>query len=204
MKSIIIILTTFILLAGCHQNLGAGTHNTQSASNNIEAMTKGSTFSSAKESYVFLPELYSVKSRGKKDTAANKSIETLQSATSADFVQQKGMFQIYKSGGVVSENKLTSDSATSLTLYPVVLNQRTNQLGVVPGNIIVKMDDTSEAQLVSAEYGIQLKKQYAHLKTAIFNVEDGQDILEIYQHLQKDSRIQQVSIEVLENLNEPH
>ena len=99
---------------------------------------------------------------------------------------------------------MTAQSVLNLTLYPVVLNARTNHFGIVIGNIIVILKDMNDAEVIAGDLNLKLKKKYNHLKTVFFNIKDGQDIINTHQTLIEDSRVKTATIEVLENFNEPH
>ncbi len=217
----ILLSISFLFLFGCHQNLSAvnlkpakgvskshGDSKISESGKNQEKpsfndLQKGNSFKSGRETFVFLPELYSVFNRQKKRKSVLNSISAIQNKKSATLMKKKGRFQIYKSGKGLKMSAMSSESTLDQTLYPVVLNQRTNNLGIVLGNIKVDLDNVEIAEDLAKEFNLKIQKKFAHLKIVFFSVKEGQDIMSIHQNLVDDSRVKSASIEVLESLNTP-
>jgi len=217
MKQILLSILIVLILSGCYQNLGAVTNKIQGESPVVSSMSnsqeysisysdlqKGASFVSNRESFVFLPELYSLINRKKNKVRVTSNIAKIQNEKSATLFQKKGGFGIYKTGAGVENQFMTAQSVLNLTLYPVVLNTRTNQLGIVVGNISVILIDMNDAETIASELDLNVKKKYDHLKTVYFKIREGQDIISLHQSLINDTRIKSASIKVLENFNVPH
>ena len=222
MKKAIIIVTLIVFSATCFQanlsavnikpdsNKGAlsqltitvKSKNQTSMKSEFNTLNKGTLFQSEKETYYFLPELYSVIYSGNPDNTASGNLTSIQSERSASLIQKKGRFSIYQSGLKVQDSKMTCQTVLANTLYPVVLNSRTGNLGIVTGNVIVKLKDIEQADEIAAEFNLNLKKAYSHLSTAFYLPSSDQDMLQLTEELGNDSRVKRATIEVLEYIQE--
>lgn len=167
------------------------------------SLLRGSAFQTEKESFVFLPELYSIATFKTSDSYTLNLISAVQKDKSAALFKQKGNFSVYRSNASASLNTMATQATRKLTLYPVVLNTRTNNLGIVIGSIKVKLSDLSAASNLASTYNIKLVKSFDHLKTVFFEASANQDIILLTDSLSNDSRVQRATIEVIENVNIP-
>ncbi len=210
MKNLIIGLIFLFTLSGCHQNLnavnlktGKGKTDMKSQAVDTDSFLKGDTFSAGKETYTFLPELYSVSGEERNSSDLNAATSTIHQSRSASLIKDKGRFSIYRST-VTRQSSLSSQTIDSTKLYPVVLNPRTGQLAIVTGTILAKLNDMDDADYIASEYNLTVLRTYAHLSTAFYSTASGQDILQVEASLKTDTRISEVSIEVLETFNVAH
>ncbi|MBU2511455.1 hypothetical protein KJ966_08950 [bacterium] len=220
MKNLIIGLIFLFALSGCHQNLSAVNLKPEISKTSSQTMTndktevnseavdtdgflKGDSFSSQKETYVFLPELYSVSGEKRSDSGENTVLNSVHQSRSASFIKNKGNFSIYKST-VTRQSSLSTQTIDSARLYPVVLNPRTGQLAIVTGTIPIKLNNMEDADYIASEYGLTIIRKYAHLNTTFYSTTPGQDMIQVQDSLKSDARVSEVSIEVLETFNTAH
>ncbi len=222
MKNLIILAFVCMYLSSCHQNLGAVdlkpvksqnqvsksekmTDANQVKNNSIEKMNlvKGKSFSSDREEFVVLPELYSTSYQPSEDTQSN-SLSAKKVQQASELVQKKGGFAIYKSSSVNTLSSTSSVIAEDQTLLPVVLNKRTNNLGILTGKIKVVLNDMGDVGDIATDLNLTIADTFSHLKTVFFIVNGEQDLIDLSNTLDNDSRIKSASIEVLENFYEPH
>jgi hypothetical protein len=219
-KSLIIQIAFFMLL-GCYQPLSAveikpGSLNNKPPQDRMEKQSavnitansgfqKGASFQSDRETYVFLPELYSVAKKKQATTRTNTlgKPNLIQEEKASDLVGEKGRFSIYKSGNEAGPSSVTVRTRQSRTLFPVVLNLRTNNLAIVTGTIKVELEDIDQAESIAADLGLIVRRKFGHLRTVYFSVAEGQDILSKNDTLKGDTRVKKAVIEVLENIMIP-
>jgi hypothetical protein len=89
-------------------------------------------------------------------------------------------------------------------VYSVVLNERTGQYAVVTGTLTVKLRDMATADAVAQEHGLTVEVLFGHLGYAVYLAGPGQDLLMLADALRADARTASVTINVLENVPEPH
>jgi Open reading frame 2 N-terminal domain len=219
MKKLIPILVSVLLITAVHLGVFAadpGLVKKQSAQKDIviskaekELQSQKSEFSSyektasfqfEQETYQFLPELYSVVVRGASSDPITGNLASIQSEKSATLVQKKGHFQIFRSNLETGNKTMTCQNLYSQQVFPVVLNNRTGNLGIVTGMIAVKLKDIEQASDIAADYDLVIKNAFAHLNTAFYSTQPGQDLIQLGTTLGDDSRIEKASIEVLEHL----
>ena len=85
----------------------------------------------------------------------------------------------------------------------IAYNPRTGGIGVITGQIIVSYTDGFDSEFLEASYGIQLVQDFAHLKTAFYTVNAGQDIFLITDYLNKGGLVTKAEVEVMENFAVP-
>ena len=221
MKLTLLILFIGLFISGCHQNISATNlkpdlpqlddqsdielNGVDNSINLIDysSFEKGDKFFSGREQYTILPELFSVIQRSGGNKNENNSL-TQNLSASSNFLKKKGNFAIYKSaknGGVTS---LTSQSVITKHQYPVVLNSRTNNLGIVTGKIKVKLDNYDDLLNIAADFNLKIADSFRHLNLVFFEVKNDQDIIQQGLDLASDTRIKSANIEVLEHILEAH
>ena len=84
------------------------------------------------------------------------------------------------------------------------MNPRTGGIGIVPGTLNVKLKNNANAAALAADYGLEVVREFAHLKTVFYRVKTGQDVLTAAASLSADARVEQAEVEVIEHLNVPH
>lgn len=176
----------------------------------IESFAKGESFNTKNETYVLLPELFSYKTHtnvSKRTIVDTQETETdslnLQNSTQSGFVARKGNFIIMRSSNEQMSTSKTLNTIGNSELYPVVLNQRTNQFGIVTREVVVELINVFNAEAISEEFKIELIRSFNNLRLAFYRIPANQDLMSIVQNLREDSRTKSVDLEVLENLNEP-
>jgi len=94
--------------------------------------------------------------------------------------------------------------SSSSSYNQIAYNPRTGGIGVVTGQIIVSYTDSFDASLIAASFGIQLIDDFAHLNTAFYAVNAGQDIFIITNSLNQSGIVSSAEVEVIENFAIPN
>lgn len=171
------------------------------------ALQKGGEVRSAGETYILLPEARAVQRRDGSRNASEDALQVLSEmgVNAQEVLEKKGRFIIYRtppSAEAMSRGpKLTANGEP---VYPVVLNRRTGQLGVVPGQIVVRLKDASQAQSLADDFGVGLVTVFKHLNTAFYQVAFEQDPFAVSGDMAGDFRVLSATVEILENVNVPH
>lgn len=115
-------------------------------------------------------------------------------------IETKGSFIVF-SAGQQSAASVTSVNGTS---FPTAVNARTGKIGIVPGTLNVTLKNSGKAAAVAASHGLEVVRVFAHLKTAVYRVKPGQDVVAVATSLAADSNVSSAEIEVIEHLNVPN
>lgn len=81
----------------------------------------------------------------------------------------------------------------------VVQNSRTKILGIVTGVFKIKLKDHSQWTEVQDEYEFKLEGNFPGIRLTLLKTSDFQNIHDQLESLSKDSRVERVELEVLEN-----
>jgi len=85
----------------------------------------------------------------------------------------------------------------------IAYNARTGGVAIITGQIIVSYTDGFDSEFLESSYGIQLIQDFAHLKTAFYTVNAGQDIFLITDYLNQGGLVTKAEVEVIENFSAP-
>ena len=195
------IAMVFLSTAGYAQNLKV-TPKLDRWMDHLPQFTRGAAMISRGERYVILPEIHAVLKFNSEDP---QQFLVKIGFKGAEVLEVKGRFVVFKSSQ--SElNKSTPELASrgGKTIFPVVINERTGQFGVVTGAITVTLKDGRNAQAIRADHGVRLKGVYGHLGIAIYATEPGQDLTAKFQGLAADPRVEDAQVEILENFRVPY
>jgi hypothetical protein len=100
--------------------------------------------------------------------------------------------------------RATLSSEAGMRRYPVVLNRETGNLGVLTGNLFVRVHDVAHASALAATYGASVRKVKPKLGLVFLEVvKEGRDLFTIADGLRSDSRVIQADLEIVENLRTP-
>jgi hypothetical protein len=164
----------------------------------IASLPRGEVFENDGSTYVFLPTLWAEKRGG-------HEVESLAGPNSGEVVEQKGLFRVYRGPleGVPSIRGLRAESGAG-SVHPVVLNLKTQSLGIITGNLWLKFKNMGDAQSVADAYGISLSFVNAAMSTAFYEVPAGVDILTLRKRLETDPRVVRVTLDMVDRLRHPH
>jgi len=115
-----------------------------------------------------------------------------------------GTFVLSISDLTVSQQRAQALASSSSSYNQIAYNPRTGGIGVITGQIIVSYTDGFDSEFLEASYGIQLLQDFAHLKTAFYTVNVGQDIFLITDYLNKGGLVIKAEVEVMENFAVPN
>jgi len=199
MKIIIIVLClAFASLSSQAVNSAKMDENSERATI-LEGLLVGSTLIGDNEvSYQHLPEMRAVLGSSSNETA--QKINSQLKDSGAQVVETKGNYVLFKTP--LLQPALMKGLGDS-TNYAVVLNTRTNNFGILTGVQVVALKDIADSAVIASDYGIEIIKQYPHLRTVFFRVSPGIDIANLTTELKADIRVEYAYPEIIENLQQP-
>lgn len=151
----------------------------------LQSLQRGKEIVAGGERYRHLPEVKAVEG---KSPAAGEVIET------------KGRLVLYR--GAATDSATLKRTGSSVE-YPVVVNARTGELGVLTGVLVVKPKDMSDADAISSGHGLEKGRVFPKLQTVFYKVSPGADIGDVAAALQADPRVESAYPEIIERVRQP-
>jgi len=115
---------------------------------------------------------------------------------------QKGPYNISIGAGGASANSSLSNNGVSFN--QIAYNPQSGNVGIIVGEIIVKLKPNSSAESIASIYGIKLTQSFDDINTAFYRVQDWQNIFTVTQALGKNSGIEYAEIDIIENFAYPN
>ncbi len=169
----------------------------------VAASQKGPEFRNDKQTYRVVVGMQALP-RG--DAGASAQALKLGFST-ADVVEQKGPYVIVTRAPVGATATLRLEAASGLAevsgapAFPVVVNVRNGQLGVVSGTLVVKMADVGEAAALAEANGLGVEYVAEPIHYAFLRVPAGRDVLAVLAALRRDARVSSAYAEIRETFN---
>jgi hypothetical protein len=120
-----------------------------------------------------------------------------------EVMETKGSLIIYRESPVQDAGVLALSTAPKAVVYPVAVNTRTGQLGVVLGNLLVTLKEAGTADDMALANRVTIAQRFDHLKLIVVKAGPGEDLQALADQLTADARVRRVEIEVVENVNVP-
>lgn len=188
MKNKILILASLFFLVSCTSLLGAGEVQKIDPKQDL---IQGKNFQGEHEQYVHLPEL-----RAEKEQSATAIVQTT-TKDSRQILNKKGGFIIYKTDQLME--KVSSGEEQNINAKAVVWNERTKQYGIVTGVIKVAFYNSEDAENFADDFSAVLIRNYARIKFAYYQTDEGVDLVEVAERMTQDKRTKNAYPEILEN-----
>jgi hypothetical protein len=165
----------------------------------LETMPKGKILiGDNEESYQHLPEMRAVLSASLAETP--QQVVAQLGASGAQVIETKGKYVLFRIP--LTQPALLQGFGDS-TNYAVVLNTRTKNFGVLTGVQVVVPRDMADATAIANDFGMDIVREFSHLRTVFYRVSPGIDIADLTAELQADPRIEKAHPEIIEYLHEP-
>ena len=162
----------------------------------LETMQRGKDIRGDRESYQHLPELRAVERTGSDETPQ----QTVQrfGAGGSQVVETKGRLVLFR---VPQGKPALLEGSGDSALYPVVLNMRTKNLGVLTGMQVVKPKNMADAAAIASSYGLETVKEFPQLRTVFYRAKTTIDIADVVAGLQADPRVENAYPEIMEHIH---
>lgn len=161
-----------------------------------QSLNRGQALTSNKEQYQVLPG-----ARAVERLAQEQPQQALARVGGGNLIATKGNFVVFTTA---QQNAPSVALLNGTTFYPVVFNQRTMGVGIMPGTLAVKLKNMASAAAVAADHGLDVVRIFDNLQTAFFRVRTGQDVVAAAAALAADVRVSSAELEVIENVAVPH
>ena len=143
----------------------------------------------------------------------NNNNQTLQAAgTSSNtdlLVAQKGGFLFYKSDNnqaqalSQSQAQTQTQTTTNTTLPAVVFNNRTGDLGLITGTVIVKLKNFADADNLVRDYNLKETHRFGGILRRVFFKTELAQLNNLILEIKADPRTESVVPEILEHFHVP-
>jgi hypothetical protein len=160
-----------------------------------KALASGVVFSSNQNNYQLI--------LGGRAIAKNNNSVAAQSANSVAsnlWTGENGPFVVSVGNSGQSSNSALSSNGVSYN--QIVYNTRSGQIGIIVGDIIVKLKPNYSVVTLASTFNINVINNFENINTAVFNVNPGQDIFTITQAISAHPGVEFAEIDVIENFPE--
>jgi len=161
----------------------------------LQTVARGATVTSNQQQYQVLAGARAVESQQQEQPQ-----DAITRAGGGKLIETKGAFVVFAAG---QRHAPVVASTNNATTYPTVINTRTGVVGVLPGTLKVKPKNMANAQAIAADHGLVLVRAFAHLQTAFYRVNVGQDVVAAAAALAADPRVASAEVEVIEHVRIP-
>ncbi len=164
----------------------------------LETLQRGKQIKGSHEQYRHLPEVLAVERRGSAETP-QQAISRV-GGSGRQVLETKGNLVLFRS---TQQKPAFVERVGVSAVYPTVLNDRTGTFGVLIGTLAVKPKSMADAGGIASRYGLEMIKEYAHLRTVFYRVKSNMDIADVTAALQADPRIESAYPEIIEHVYSP-
>ena len=170
----------------------------------VSSLPRGETFENDGSTYAWLPTLRAEKHDGRKvesNMNANAG-SALTDPAVGDVIERKGLFAVYRQSLAEEASiRTASGSSGEVQTYPVVLNLKTKSLGIITGNLWLKLKDMQDAQPIAEAFNMNLSFVNIPMATAFYEFPADVDILTLRKHLEADSRVSRVTLDMVDRIS---
>ena len=156
-------------------------------------------------SFVSNSDQYQLISGGQAVKKVSSSLSATQTGYSSEVLWKgtNGTFELSITDKTLAQQRAQASSISSSNYNQIAYNPRTGGIGVITGQIIVSYTGNFDAESIGLSYSMQLVQDFAHLKTAFYTVNNGQDIFFITNSLNQSGLVSNAEVEVIENFAVP-
>jgi hypothetical protein len=159
-----------------------------------KALASGVVFSSNQNNYQLI--------LGGRAIAKNNNSVAAQSANSVAgnlWTGENGPFVVSVGNGGQSSNSALSSNGVRYN--QIVYNTRSGQIGIIVGDIIVKLKPNISAETIANIFGINLVANFQHINIASYQIQSWQNIFTVEKALSLNPGIEYAQIDVIENFS---
>lgn len=117
------------------------------------------------------------------------------------FITNGETYQLLASSGAdIALKQQTSSVFQASQITPkMAYNTRTGNRALITGQIIVQLKPDTTARDIADTYGLGISSDFTHLNLAFLTVNSGQELLQMVQLINQDTRIKSAEIDILEH-----
>lgn len=165
----------------------------------VDTLARGKSVTVLGQTYQLLPEVFATMRTGNDTEKALSQV----GASSDAVIETKGNFVLFRSTAQRTVPYVSRASASS-AMHPTVINTRTKTIGILMGTIIVKPKQMRDVSAIAATHGLEVVREFAHLRAVVFKVRDNADIFTISAALAADGRVETAYPEIFEHAQVPN
>jgi hypothetical protein len=164
-----------------------------------QALASGVTFLNSQEEYQLI--------LGGRAFNKNNNINSNTSSLSGNansnnlWTGEQGSFLLSIVGNDTSTNSASASMANS-NFNQIAYNPRSGQIGVIIGDIIVKLRPYYRAETIANIFNINFITSFENINTAIFRIKPGQNIFTIAEQLSGYVGVEFAEIDIIDNPNQ--
>jgi hypothetical protein len=164
-----------------------------------QALASGVTFLNSQEEYQLI--------LGGRAFNKNNNINSNTSSLSGNansnnlWTGEQGSFLLSIVGNDTTTNSASASMANS-NFNQIAYNPRSGQIGVIIGDIVVKLRPYYRAETIANIFNINLITSFENINTAIFRIKPGQNIFTIAEQLSGYVGVEFAEIDIIDNLNQ--
>jgi hypothetical protein len=164
-----------------------------------QALASGVTFLNSQEEYQLI--------LGGRAFNKNNNINSNTSSLSGNansnnlWTGEQGSFLLSIVGNDTTTNSASASMANS-NFNQIAYNPRSGQIGVIIGDIIVKLRPYYRAETIANIFNINLITSFENINTAIFRIKPGQNIFTIAEQLSGYVGVEFTEIDIIDNPNQ--
>lgn len=164
-----------------------------------QALASGVTFLNSQEEYQLI--------LGGRAFNKNNNINSNTSSLSGNansnnlWTGEQGSFLLSIVGNDTSTNSASASMANS-NFNQIAYNPRSGQIGVIIGDIVVKLRPYYRAETIANIFNINLITSFENINTAIFRIKPGQNIFTIAEQLSGYVGVEFAEIDIIDNPNQ--
>ena len=139
---------------------------------------------------------------GGRAIARNDNTLAAQSATSTSnnlWLDTKGPFSLSIGVGGDSANSTLSNNGVSFN--QIAYNPQSGNIGIIVGEIIVKLKPNISAETIANIFGINLVANFQHINIASYRIQSWQNIFTVEKALSLNPGIEYAQIDIIENFS---
>jgi hypothetical protein len=160
-------------------------------------LQRGKQITIGREQYRHLPEVFAAERKG--NQTQQHALDAV-GAGAAQVLETKGRLVLYR--GSAAGTALVARVGAS-SVYPTVVNLRTQALGVLTGTLIVKPKSFGDAANIASQHGLEPVKEFAHIGTVFYRAKANADIVDLAAALRADPRVETAYPEIIEHVRRP-
>ena len=163
-----------------------------------QALASGVTFSNSQQEYQLI-----LGGRAVNQNNINSNASSLSSASNSNslWTGEQGNFQLSIVGNDTSTNSASASMVNS-NFNQIAYNPRSGKIGVIIGDIVVKLRPYYSAETIASTFNIDLITSFDDIRTAIFRINPGQNIFTIAEQLSGYVGVEFAEIDIIDNSNQ--
>ena len=163
-----------------------------------QALASGVTFVNSQQEYQLI-----LGGRAVNINNTNSNVSSLSGNSNSNnlWAGEQGPYLLSIAGNETSTNSASASMANS-NFNQIAYNPRSGQIGIIVGDIVVKLRPYYRAETIASTFNINLITSFDNIDTAIFRINPGQNIFTIAEQLSGYVGVEFAEIDIIDNPNQ--